>query len=216
MDAIYAMGACVTPPMDSLANFDFLGKKRAKPKFKGDLMSPIKMYIETIFVFVVCALVLVGCFVFFQVQLKVAEKQYDQLYAQEGANLNVSADTIQADLQQNSDLLAKYKSVRIKSDVSSIILRVASHLPVGAMLNALTIKYNEGDAGANNAGVSIELSGTVFTDDPNEQIAVAEEIFSDFKNDKELAQYVSKVDLGSLNRQEMDGRQVVAFNIHCS
>jgi hypothetical protein len=146
-------------------------------------------------------------------QLKVVQKQYSQLSALEGAFLNESLDSIHAETQQHTDKLAQYKDIRMKSDMTFIILRVASHLPEGALLHDLIIKY---DQGSPKAHVFIDMKGDVFKKDPDEQIAVINMIFSDLKRDKELSRFVTRVDLGSLNREEFNGRQVTGFTIHCS
>jgi hypothetical protein len=94
-----------------------------------------------------------------------------------------------------------------------ILLKVASHLPQGAMLKELTIKYNQSDP--NDAHVTIDMSGDVYEEDPNEEIKVVDQIFSDIKKDKELAKFFKDVTV-SLNLEESGGRQVAGFNIHCS
>jgi Tfp pilus assembly PilM family ATPase len=215
MDAIYAMGACVTPSLDSLSNFNFLGSKKTKPGFEGGF-SPLKNSIEIVFVLLICLAVLVGCFVFFQIHLKIAQSQYDQLVAKQGASKDTTIEFIQGEMQQSSDLLAKYKNIRIKSDVASIVVRIASHLPQGALLSDLTISYGTDDPNSNKASVVIEMRGNVYKEDPNEEIAEVEKIYSDFKEDKELAQFVTKVNLVSLNRQMIGARQLTQFIINCS
>ena len=65
-----------------------------------------------------------------------------------------------------------------------IILRVASHLPQGALLNDLNIKYDQSDS--NNAHVTIDMKGDVLKKTLMKQIAVVNQVFSDFKNDKEF------------------------------
>ena len=87
-------------------------------------------------------------------------------------------------------------------------------MPKGALLSDLSINYDQN--GANNAHVTIDMNGEVFKEDPNEEIKVVNQIFSDFKNDKDLAQFIKNVVLGPLNREGINGRQVTVFNIHCS
>jgi len=214
MDAIYAMGACVAPPTEALAAFNFLGDKKPKNQFENDLLKSLQPYKEIILLFFICVVCLVGIYVFFQMQLKVAQKQYDQLSLQEGAFLNQPTESIRAELQQDTGMLAQYKGIRAKSDMAFILLRIASHLPQGSMLSDLHMNYEQGDA--NNIHMTIDMTGNVFKDDPNEEIAVVNQIFSDFKNDKELAMFIKSVDLVSLNRQVNNGRQVTVFNIQCS
>ncbi len=214
MDTIYAMGACVEPPMGSLSGFNFLGDNTPRFKFKGSLTEILQSYKEIIFVFLICIISLAGVHILFQAQLKVAQKQYDQLSSKQGAFLNVPVDNIQAEVRQNTDKLAAYKNIRTKSDVALIVLKVASHLPRGALLKELNVSYDQG--GSNDAHVTINMSGDVFGEDPNEEIAVVNRIFSDFKNDKELSRFIKTVNLVSLNREDFNGRQATGFNIHCS
>ena len=214
MDAVYAMGACVGLPMEALSEFNFLGDNSRKSKLKKNLITALMSYKEVIIVFLMCALTLAGASVFFQVQLKAAQAQYNQLSAQEGAFLNTPISSIQAETQQNIDKLAQFKSIRSRSDLTFIILRVASHLPQGALLNNLILGYDESDA--NHVHVGITMNGMVIKGDPNEQIATINQVFSDFKNDKELSRFITRVNLGSLIREDTDRGQATGFNIHCS
>jgi|GEM_PF-1642448 len=214
MDTIYAMGACVEPPTASPTGFNFFEDKISKSKFKGDFSDVLKFYKEVMLVFLMCVIFLVGVNIFFQVQLKVDQKQYDQLSWGQGAFLNVPVESIQNELKDSMTELTAYKNVRTKSDVVLILLKVASHLPQGALLKELTVSYNQGDS--NDAHVTINMQGDVFGEDPNEQIAAVNRIFLDFKNDKELSRFIKSVDLVSLNREDLNGRQVTGFNIRCS
>ena len=213
MDAIYAMGACVEPPLESLSGFNFLGGP-ARTKLKTNLIEALESYKDVILVFLICVIFLVGVYVFFQAQSKTAQQQYAQLSSKQGAFLNVPVGSIQDELRGDIDKLAAYKNIRTKSDMAFILLRVASHLPRGALLQTLNISYDQGDS--NDAHVTIEMKGDVVGGAPNRQIAVVNRIFSDFKNDKELSRFIKSVSLVSLNREELDGKSVTGFNIHCS
>ena len=52
MDAMYAMGACITPPLESLSEFNFLGNKTRKSRVLIDLAALFNSYKEIIIVFV--------------------------------------------------------------------------------------------------------------------------------------------------------------------
>jgi len=213
LDAIYAMGACVTPPMESLSEFNFLGEA-PKVSIGNEFIEILKPHKELVFVFLMCLFLLVGVFVLLQTQLKLVENQYHQLAAKEGVFLSQTQDSIQAETQQNTAQLAQYKNVRTKSDVARIILRLASHLPKGAMIKTLDLSYDQGDS--NNGHVIIDMKGDVYNEDSNEQIAIVNQLYSDIKNDKELSAFVSNVNLVSFNPEVANGRQVTAFNIHCN
>ena len=214
IEAVYAMGACVAPPMEELSEFNFLEEKKHKSRFQTELIAALKAYKEVLFIFLACALVLLGVYLFFQTQLKVIQKQHDQLSLTQGAFSSVLVESIQAESQQNIDKLNALKSIRTKSDVVLVMLRLASHLPQGSLLGQLDITYDGDDV--NNTRVSINMRGYVFKGDSNEEIAVVNQIFSDIKNDKELAKYIKSVNLVSLNRNNIDDKQATEFNIHCS
>ena len=213
MDAIYAMGACVAPPMDSLKAFNFLGEV-PKAKFENDLLSAVMPYKDTILGFLLCTFFLIGVNVFFQTQLKSLQKQYDQVVATEGQFSNVTQDVIQSIVQQNTDMLNQYKNVRTRSDMSKIILLIAARLPQGVLLTSLSIIYNQGDTAG--AHVTIDMKGDIATDDPSQQIAMVNQVYSDFKNDKDLSPYISSVTLVSFNPETYNGRQATGFSIHCT
>jgi Tfp pilus assembly PilM family ATPase len=214
MDAIYAMGACVEPPIEQLSGFNLLEDKTSKAQFKDNFVKSLNLYKKVIFISLICVISLVGLDILFQAQLKVVQQQYDQLSSKQGTFLNVPVGSIQDELKDNTDKLVMYKNIRTKSDVVLILLRVASHLPQGALLTELNVNYDQGDS--NDAHVTIDMRGDVFREDPNEQIAVVNQIFSDFKNDEELSRFIKNVNLVSLNRENFNGRKVVQFNIHCS
>jgi len=214
MDAIYAMGACVKPPMESLSRFNFFEDKIPKSKFQSDLITSLKPYKEIVFVFLMCVISLAGVSVLFQAQLAVDRKQYDQLSSKQGVFKGTPVVGIQADLQLSTDKLTAYKNIRTRSDMVLILLRVASHLPQGALLKQLSVSYDHSNP--DDAHVTIDMKGDVLGGDPNEQIAVVDQIFLDFKNDKELSRFIKSVNPGSLNREDFNGRQATGFAIHCS
>jgi len=213
MDTIYAMGAGVVPSVPSLSGFDFIKDKSVKSQSGTDLIETIMMYKEILFVLLICIISLVGIYVLFQVQLKVSQQQYQQLSAKQGNYLYATADSIQTEIQQNNDTLASYKNIRMKSDVVLVLLKVADHLPTGAKLKELDIKYNETDP--NDTHMTIDMAGDVYKEDSGEEIKVVNQIFSDFKNDKDISPFIKDVSV-SLNLEESEGRQVTGFKIHCS
>jgi hypothetical protein len=191
-----------------------LGSHKQKTFSLGGLSLAHETYKEILYVLAACLAVLVGTYLFFNTQLKIAQHQLDQLSAKQGIFLSEPVDSIKAESQQNIDKLTQLKNIRVKSDVTFLILRLASHLPKGMLLDGFNITYQSGDT--TDAHVSIDMRGEVFMNDPNEQIAVVDKLFSDLKQDKELAKYFSNVGLGPLNSENFRGQQVTGFNIHCS
>jgi len=214
MGAVYALGACVAPPMDSLAGFNFIGDKKNKPSYGDGVVNPLGSYKELIGVLLACVVALAGGYFVIQLLLKTPKLQYDQLSAKGGVFSSESTDNIKAELQDNIDKLTQLKSIRTESDLTKVLFKVASHLPKGAKLSSLTVNYDQN--GPNNAQITIEMSGSVFNDDPNEEFAAVDQIFSDFKNDKDLSKYVNAVHLGPLQRQTLNGRQITGFTIQCT
>ena len=215
MDAIYAMGACVAPPMESLSKFNFIGDKTVpKTLFENELVKTLLPFKKTILAFLMSLVFLGVLFAFFQVQLNLANGQFVRLSSKEGAFSNEPQSSIEAELELNADKLNQYKAIRIKSNNAEVILILATHLPVGALLTSLSISYDQGDPTITH--MNIDLHGDVVVDDPNEQIAIVNQVYSDLKNDKALSKYVSTVNLVSFNPEQLNGRQVTGFNIHCS
>jgi Tfp pilus assembly PilM family ATPase len=212
MDAIYAMGACVVPPMDSLSKFNFIGDKSPKAAFDNEIVSILRPYKDIIITLFMCLVFLIAVYAFFQMQLKLGQDQLKRVTAEEGANLSLGKDDIQADAQQYTDKLTQYKSVRTKSDLAIIFLKLASHIPKGTLISDLSMSYNSDDSGH----VSINLKGEVLLEDPNAQIAVVNQVYTDLKDDKDLANYFTSVNLVSFNPETYNGQQVTGFNIHCS
>jgi Tfp pilus assembly PilM family ATPase len=214
MDTLYAMGACVEPPIEPLAQFNFFDDKTTKSGLKGGISEVLKFYKECLFLFFICVVFLVGANIFFQAKLKVSQQQYDQLSLKQGASMNVSAGSVQDELKNNTDKLNAFKNIRTKSDVVLILLRVASHLPQGVLLSEFNVTYNQGDAKL--AHVTINMKGDVFREDFSGQVAVVNQIFSDLKQDKELFRFIEKLSLVSLNREEFNGKQATGFTIQGS
>ncbi|MBF0571600.1 MAG: hypothetical protein HQL12_06970 [Candidatus Omnitrophica bacterium] len=214
MDAVYAMGACITSSMETLMEFNFLKDETPKFKAKRELIGALKTYKETVFWLFICLLLLIGVNSFFQARLKNAQQQYNRITSSQGQFLNMAVDSIKTETQQYVDKLTAYKNIRTKSDMSFILLKLASHLPPGALLNQLAIQYNKNDP--DNSYVTIDMKGDVFSGDPHGQMAVVNQIFADIKEDKELSKFIKNVSLLSLIREEVNNQQATGFNIHCS
>ena len=64
--------------------------------------------------------------------------------------------------------------------------------------------------------VSIEMSGSAVKEDPNEQITIVDQVYSDLKKDKSLSPFIKSVNLVSLRQEENNGRKMTTFTIRCS
>ena len=60
--------------------------------------------------------------------------------SKQGAFLNDACGQYTSRIAREYDKLATYKNIRMKSDMAFILLRVASHLPQGALLNEFECK----------------------------------------------------------------------------
>jgi hypothetical protein len=214
MDAIYALGAGVDVLPSTLSSFHFSKDKTTQQKPGNLVSSVLDEYKLVVLTILFCLFLLVGLYGFFQTGLKTLQKKYDTLAMQQGEFLNNPVESVQTQIQDNTDKLAAYKDINIKSDVASILLRVASLLPQGVWLRGFEIKY-QGE-GVKNTDVAIELNGYVFKDDPNEQIAVVNGLVLSFRDDPALSKLIHSINLGSLSRATVDGRNVTLFTIHCS
>ena len=214
MEAIYALGAGVDVPLRSLATFNFFENKNLKSNLEKAFSLILSEYKDVIATFLVCLALLAGLYVFLQTDLKNAQKKCDQLAIRQGAFLNLPVESLQTQIQESTEKLAEYKSIKIKSDMALILLRVASLLPDGTWLTSIKIQYEGTDL--KNTHVIMDMEGNVFKDTPDEQIAVANGLVFSFRKDKILGGLVSSVNLVSLRRGNVDGRDVTSFVIHCS
>ncbi len=207
MDMVYAMGACVDAPLSSLSGINFSGVKNS-PKLQIDtnFLEVFKSYKEIVFIVFMSAILLIGLNVFFKVQLNVDKTKFDQLSAKEGAYQFLAVENVQNNVKDTTDKLAAYKGIRTSSQASQIMLRIAAHIPKGAMLTSLALAYGDGSAPA------VDMQGNVVGDGPNDQILVIDQIFADIKNDKVLSQILKNVSLGPLNHNDKS----TDFSIHCS
>ena len=212
MDAIYALGAGVDVPLNSLAAFNFLADKAPKSQVGNIFALIMNECKDVLFIFFICLFLLAGVHVFFQTGLQNTQKKYDQLAFGQGEFANASVDSIQTQTQKNTKKLSDYKNINIKSDAASILLRTASILPQGAWLKTLSIKYEWG--GLKNAHVFLDMDGYVFKNVPNEQIAAVYGLVSGLKKDKILSGLMGSAKLGSLTRSKIDDRDVTSFSIH--
>ena len=214
MDAIYALGVAVDVPLSTLSNFHFYKDKSAHPKSRNLVGSGLDEYKNVILTAVVCLVLLVGLFVFFQTESKSIQIKYDALAAGQGEFLNNPVDGIQAQIQGNTEKLAAYKDINVKSDIASILLRLASLLPQGVWLQDLNIIY--GGNSVASIHVTITMTGYVFKDDPNEQISLVNDLVLSFRSDPVLSKLVHSINLGSITRSRIDNRDVTTFVIHCT
>jgi len=201
-------------PVHSLAAFNFFADKSSKSKMANIFEFIMNDYRDVLWTFLACLALLAGLYVFLQVELKNAQKKYDDLAIRQGAFLGQPVGDLQAEIQDNTNKLSNYKSIKMKSEVSTILLRVASLLPEGTWLKKMNIQYEGNDL--KNTHLAMEVTGDVFKDDPNEQIAVVNGLVLDFRKDKILSSLISNVQLVSLRRENIDGRDVTLFTIRCS
>jgi hypothetical protein len=212
METIYAMGACVDPPIATLSGINFLEDKTSNSGFQNNLIEYFMLYKEILFILVMCLIFLAGIHILFQTQLKVVQLKYNQLSQKEGADLYIPVTSIQSDLSDANDKGTAFKNIRMKSNVVPILLRISSHIPLGSKLKSVAIDYNEVDANDKGAHVALDLEGNVVGGDSNAQLTVVNQIYTDFKNDKDLSQYVKSIDLISINSSEKS----TDFTIHGS
>jgi hypothetical protein len=142
--------------------------------------------------------------------LQSSNKEYKQILFQEGVAASQASDSIQADLTGNVDLLTKYKQIKTRSDVAFIVLRIASHLPKGALLNQIHIDSSD------PIHVIVDMQGDVYQENAEARIAVINGVSASIKNDLKLNRFFKHVDLVSLNQETIEGRQVTGFTIRCS
>ena len=70
-------------------------------------------------------------------------------------------------------------------------LKIASHLPQGASLSLLDIKYEENNA--NEVHVSIDMKGDVYKQDFNDQIAVVKPVVFGFQKRQRTYRFIKNV-----------------------
>ena len=215
MEAIYAFGAGVDVPLEALSAFDFLAEKKGPQSGMASIIeAKLKEFQDVVLTFLLCAFFLGGVYVFFQTELKNAQKKYDGLAAQQGTFKYETVESLQSRIQESANTLSDYKDINIKSDVASTLLRVASLMPQGAWLQDFKIEY--AGKGVKNTHLSMDINGYLFKDNLNEQMADVNVLVSAFKNDKVLAKFISNVNLISLKKDKIDDHEVTSFVIHCS
>lgn len=214
IEAIYALGAGIDVPMNSLTSFNFFEDKKPKSKLESLFGVRLTEYKGVFFTFLFCISLLVGAHFYFQMDLKNTQKKYDEFSARQGAFLYEPMESLQTEIQESNNKLSEYKDIKIKSNVASILLEVASLLPQGAWLKDLNVRY--GGTNSKNTHVEMDMEGYIFKNDLHEEIAAINDLVLGFKNDKKLSSLISSVNLVSLRRDKVGTRDLTSFVIHCS
>jgi hypothetical protein len=87
-------------------------------------------------------------------------------------------------------------------------------LPQGTWPTNYNVVYKQ-ETGKEDS-VVLNFSGYIVKDDPNEQIAAVNNMVVALKKDAKLSKFIKDVQLGSLQRVEINGRHFMKFAIHCS
>jgi hypothetical protein len=212
LEAIYAMGSCLAPPLEAFSSFNFI-TTTATQKTGGvkQGFASLKEYKESLLTVLTCVVFLVVVFAFFNVHLLLIQAKYGQLVAKQGASLTQTQEAIQAETQTSTDQLAQFKGLRVRSEVTDVIVRVAAILPVGVKLSVLDITYP-----SDSEKVSINIQGMVDSGTANQQLVMVNQIFASYKTDKSLQKYVDNVNLISISRSGYKNRDATAFVIRFS
>jgi hypothetical protein len=169
---------------------------------------------EFLLTFLSCAVILGGERVFFHSKLANMQAEYNRVAAKQGAFINLPQESVQSDIQVNVQKLSDLKNIRTKSDVALILIKLTSLLPQGTWPTNYNVVYKQ-ETGKEDS-VVLNFSGYIVKDDPNEQIAAVNNMVVALKKDAKLSKFIKDVQLGSLQRVEINGRHFMKFAIHCS
>ena len=132
------------------------------------------------------------------------------LSSTQGEFLSVPVEDIKQKTADHRGKLKEYKKIRIKTDVAFLLAHMVQSLPEGAWLKSLNVRYGNDDT------VMLDISGYVYTEDPNNQLGLVNGLVEVLRSSKELSRYLSGVQLTSMQRQDINGVAVTYFLITCS
>ena len=209
---LYALGACVSNLLPAMSVFNFIQKKSAafsKAAVFG-LPFDVREFVLTMRTAALCVAVLVAAFAAAQWKLKGLESQVTGLSSTQGEFLSVPVEDIKQKTADHRGKLKEYKKIRIKTDVAFLLAHMVQSLPEGAWLKSLNVRYGNDDT------VMLDISGYVYTEDPNNQLRLVNGLVEVLRSSKELSRYLSGVQLTSMQRQDINGVAVTYFLITCS
>lgn len=111
--------------------------------------------------------------------------------------------------------LKNYTNVRTESHLTIILSEIPELLPEGTWLDSLGISY---DASSLNSApkINIALSGKIYSEDPNQQFYLLNELIDRLKKNKKINKYYHKVTRSAANRAAEDKYTITTFTITCN
>ncbi len=225
--AVFAVGVSVDAPAD-LPAFNFLDKKKDALKSTRKPLMDAQEAAVVLKVAVMCVTVVLGAFYLAHQKISEWQKQTNAVSAKQGPFANTPVKDIEAKIKQYNEKILVYKDIRTKSDMAPIMVLIPKLLPQGMWLKSFNIQYQEIPKAKQNAAnnktkikqpkdtsytMRIELSGAVYTADPNQQIRLVNDFVLSLKKNPELAKYIKQVDLSSMQREEIRSSQRDSRNL---
>ncbi len=192
-------------------------------------MFTIKQYMGALKTAAVCAAVLLGIFVFIQVELARYKNMEEGLKESVKKYADLTTDDLVAKLDKTKLQFKNYQNLEFKSSITPIFVYIPELLPSGVWLQEFLVELPragvssgqpQGKKEMTKSGVpigrNIKLVGYVYTEDPNLAIKVVNDLVNRIKKEKKLAKFFNDVKLVDMQRYQVDGRQVVLLQITCS
>ncbi len=211
-EGLYAFGACVSNVLPVMSVFNFIQKKSAASSKTAvfGLSFDIREFAPAMQTAAVCVAVLAAAFAVAQWKLKSLESQVTGLSSAQGEFFSVPVEDIKQKTADDRSKLKEYKKIRTKTDVAFLLAYTVRTLPEGVWLKDMSVRYGNDDK------VTVDISGYVYAEDPNNQLRSVNGLVEVLRSSKELSRYLSGVQLTSMQRQDINGVAVTYFLITCS
>jgi len=153
---------------------------------------------------VACVVLLIGGFVYGQVNLQAMQKQNDLLTAQQGAMANKSPEDLKAMTIKNGKKLDAMTAVfKDKSHIALMLVDVARAMPQGSWFQDFNVRYQGGQ-------FRLDIRGYIYS--PNEvQFKVVNDFLSRLRSSRFLS--AVKFKLNAVQKKRLSDQEVVFFSI---
>ena len=152
-------------------------------------------------------------------------KQITLLKQQLGPHQSASTEKLKKTNQELLDKLNGFKSIRINSDVSFFLTTFPEMMPYGTWLENVNIVYlpptKPGTKIKNNtktnlmaeSKLTIDITGLVYAEAPQERFKIINKLVSNIKNDQKYSKMFGDVSLENVKSQKYAGYNVTSFQL---
>ncbi len=196
-------GNMFVPPINFLTP-----QKSTKKSLLEGVNIDVKEFVPALRLAVGIVILLSGVAAFLWHQKDALQKQLAQTQAKQNEFAAASIQDLQGRIISVQQDIKGLQQAPSQTSQHMVLLLIAQHMPQGMWLQEVNISYSNVAK-----GLGITLKAAVYAQDVSQQARLVNKFLSDLKNDKQLAQYVLKWQLKTMNRQQAKNVTITVFDL---